>query len=70
MGIFSSLKRLLFASESVAKSAADKSMDYVKEQAIEIKEKAKDRANKDLSIRTQAENFYNTIAEWCSKKTQ
>lgn len=42
MGIFSSLKRLLFASESVAKSAADKSVDYVKEQAIEIKEKAKD----------------------------
>ena len=42
MGLFSSLKRLLFASESVAKSAVEKSTEYVKEQAVEATAKAKE----------------------------
>ena len=45
MGIFSSLKKLLFVSESVAKSAAEKSADYVKEKAEDVIDKAKDMAH-------------------------
>ena len=42
MGIFSSIKKLFFATESVAKSTMEKSADYVKEQTTEIADKAKE----------------------------
>lgn len=42
MGIFSSIKKLFFVTESVAKSSIEKSTDYVKEQASEFADKAKE----------------------------
>ena len=42
MGFFSSIKRLLFAQKSVAKSAAEKTADYAMEKGSELTDKAKD----------------------------
>jgi ElaB/YqjD/DUF883 family membrane-anchored ribosome-binding protein len=42
MGFLSSLKRLLFTTESVAKSAAEKAVDYTTEKASDIANAAKD----------------------------
>jgi hypothetical protein len=52
MGIFSSLKRLFFVGESVAKSAAEKTGETIKEGATDISRKAKEVANegKDLVV--------------------
>lgn len=44
MGFLSSIKRLLFAQKSVAKSAADKSVDYAKEKTGEIVDKTTELA--------------------------
>lgn len=44
MGFLSSLKRLFFTTESVAKSAVDKAVDYSKEKAEDISEAAKEKA--------------------------
>ena len=44
MGIFSSIKKLFFATESVAKSAVDKSVDFAKEKGSDLVEKGKDIA--------------------------
>jgi len=45
MGFLSSIKRLLFAKESVAKSAANKSVEYAKETGKEIAEKSEQVMN-------------------------
>ena len=52
MGFFSSLKRLFFVGESVAKSAAEKTGETIKEGATDLSNKAKDVAKegKDLVI--------------------
>ena len=42
MGFLSSIKRLLFAQKSVAKSAAEKTADYAMEKGSEFTDKAKD----------------------------
>ena len=42
MGFFSEIKRLLFVKKSVAKSAAEKSGDYIKEKAEDIAESSKE----------------------------
>lgn len=42
MGFLSSIKRLLFAQKSVAKSAAEKTADYAMEKGGELTDKAKD----------------------------
>lgn len=42
MGFLSSIKRLLFAQKSVAKSAVEKSTDYAREKGNEFTDKAKD----------------------------
>lgn len=44
MGIFSSIKKLFFATESVVKSAADKSVDYAKETGSDLLDSTKDLA--------------------------
>lgn len=44
MGFLSSIKKLLFAQKSVAKSAAEKSVDYAKEKSSEIADKTMDMA--------------------------
>lgn len=43
MGIWSSIKRILFASESIAKSSAQKASDNIKYKAQEVSESAKKR---------------------------
>ncbi|MBK9256341.1 MAG: hypothetical protein IPM42_12710 [Saprospiraceae bacterium] len=45
MGFLSSIKRLLFAQESVAKSAANKSVEYAKETGKEFAEKSEQVIN-------------------------
>lgn len=53
MGIFSSIKKLFFAGESVAKSAVDKTTEFVKDKATEAADKVKDFAdNANISERT------------------
>lgn len=42
MGFLSSIKRLLFAQKSVAKSAAEKTADYAMEKGTELTDRAKD----------------------------
>jgi hypothetical protein len=51
MGFLSSLKRLFFTTESVAKSAVDKAVDYTKEKAEDIVVAAKETAT-DFSEKT------------------
>ena len=42
MGFLSEIKKLLFVKKSVAKSAADKGMDYSKEKASDLYDGSKD----------------------------
>ena len=42
MGIFSSLKKLFFVTESVAKSAAEKSKEFVEDKAEDLADKTKE----------------------------
>ena len=51
MGFLSSLKRLFFTTESVAKSAVDKAVDFTKEKAGDIAESAKETVS-DISEKT------------------
>jgi hypothetical protein len=53
MGIFSSLKKLLFVTESVAKSATDKGVDLIKEKAVDLSEQAMEAGAKATEVITQ-----------------
>jgi len=75
MGFFSSLKRLLFAQESVAKSAINKGIDYSKTKTQEISEAGKE-AFSDLEMRTsglreslseKTENAIETVQDYAEK---
>ena len=51
MGLFGSLKRLLFTTESIAKSAVDKTVDFTKEKAGDFADAAKETVA-DISDKT------------------
>lgn len=51
MSFLSSLKKLFFTTESVAKSAVDKAVDYTKEKAVDLVEVAKETAT-DIGEKT------------------
>jgi DNA anti-recombination protein RmuC len=67
MGIFSSIKKLFFATESVAKSSIEKSTEYVKEQASDFVERAKE------VVQEKSEDFADStsgLREAISKKAE
>jgi ElaB/YqjD/DUF883 family membrane-anchored ribosome-binding protein len=68
MGVFSSLKKLFFAGESVAKSAVEKSADFVKETAGDAFEKAKDMAEEaSVAVGSKTAGLKESIIETASK---
>ncbi len=64
MGILNDLKKIFFASSSIAKSAGEKTTEYVKEHGEDILEKGKDIAeNVGSTVLDKAKNLKDTVVD-------